>query len=199
MKTIIAFEGIDGSGKSTQLDLLDVHLRMQKKTVRTVKPVTRDSGFFRRLEALVDEIPRNSFCDVVAFERHCRILEATSSGETDADVLLFDRYLFSDIAYAKAYECPTAFIERLADCTPTPDIVVLCDAPVEVAMRRISRRKDILHFQENYSILQRARTAFFEACTMAPKVLIADSWHQSAVATAKQVTDFLSTAQPGGI
>ncbi len=180
MSFVVAFEGIDGSGKTTQIELLSQWLRAAGRTVRTARALTREAPFFRELEDLVGEVPRSSFCDVVAFERYRRIKELTAPSGTESDVILFDRYIFTDYAYARAYGCSTDFIEALMSRTLMPDGLVLCDVPADVAMARIQRRKAILHFQENTATLKRARAAFLESCTPLRQTVCVDSSVQSS-------------------
>jgi len=159
---LATFSGIDGSGKSTLISAVAERLRQRGLEVETVQLVARHTPFFDRLEALIPEITWQSFCDIVAFERYRAACDRITELQSRFDVLLFDRYLYSDYAYAEAHNCELRLIKLLMERAPAPDLSLLCDVPVEVAMSRLRLRDEIWSVQENVPLLERARRAFLE-------------------------------------
>jgi dTMP kinase len=153
---VVCFEGIDGSGKTTQLQRVAERLEADGCTIATLRAVTRDSPFFSYLEDIIDVIDRETFCNIVAFNRYLEIERIVSQRRNDFDVLLFDRYLLTDFAYTRGFECSTKFVEVLLKRAISPDLVVLSDVSIELAMERIGKRVSVLEFQENSKVLSRA-------------------------------------------
>ena len=152
----MCFEGIDGSGKTTQLRRVASRLEVDGYRVATLRAVSRESPFFSFLEAMLDDIDRSTFCSIVAFNRYMEIERLIAENRDDFDVLFFDRYLMTDFSYAKGFGCTTEFIEELLRKVTKPDLVVLSEVSVDVALERISQRESILEFQENREVLSGA-------------------------------------------
>lgn len=150
---IVCFEGIDGSGKTTQLLRVAQRLEADGYTVTTLRAVSRDSPFFAYLEEMIDFIDRETFCNIVAFNRYMEIERLITSRRNDFDVLLFDRYLVTDFSYTKGFGCSAKFVEVLLKRVTSPDLVVLSDVSIDVAMERIHKRVSVLEFQENSKVL----------------------------------------------
>ncbi len=147
----IVFEGIDGSGSSTQAELLYQHFQAQNiAAVLSPEPSNGMIGNMVR-EALRKRIKFTE--DPVQFNRQMAYLFAGDRhdhlyNEIDGVMKLLQagtqvittRYYFSSLAYnansAEEYE----FIYRLNQDFPNPDIVFYFDLPVEVALERVNRR-----------------------------------------------------------
>ncbi|MFB0517519.1 MAG: dTMP kinase [Candidatus Neomarinimicrobiota bacterium] len=143
--TFVTFEGIDGSGKSTQLDLLKRRLEALGKTVAVIREPggTELSEQIRTL--LLDHRSRNLseraeallFSTARAQLVHQVIVPALERGE----VVLCDRYADSTIAYqGYGRELPLDEIittQEFATNHLRPDLKVLLDLPVDVAATRL--------------------------------------------------------------
>ncbi|NCV36576.1 MAG: dTMP kinase, partial [Actinobacteria bacterium] len=97
----ITFEGIDGVGKSTQLDMLEKHLIAQgREVVRTLEPGGTELGQEIRhllLHRKGDVAPRSEALLYAADRAHhveTKIKPALASGK----VVLSDRYFDSSVA-----------------------------------------------------------------------------------------------------
>lgn len=182
---IVCFEGIDGSGKSTLLSAVARALELNGVGAVTLCAVSAGETFFSELRTFIHEVPRASYCDVVAFNRYLRIKELLAAHTDEADVLLFDRYLYSDLAYARSYHCDTTFIEALIGSSAEPHLLVYCDVPVAVAMRRIHSRDRVLEFQENSVVLQGALRGYADIRSSRLNVIAADGCGDLAVVSAQ--------------
>jgi dTMP kinase len=139
----ITFEGIDGVGKSTQLDMLEKHLVAQgREVVRTLEPGGTELGQEIRhllLHRKGDVAPRSEALLYAADRAHhveTKIKPALASGK----VVLSDRYFDSSVAYQGAAreldvqevkDISLWAIDRLL-----PDLTVLLDLPAQEAMNR---------------------------------------------------------------
>jgi dTMP kinase len=145
--TFITFEGIDGSGKSTQLRLLNTFLRARGCNAL----VTREPGGttlgLRLREALLDaheEVDPLTELLVFAADRaqHVRrkLLPALESGA----VVISDRYADATVAYQGAGRgFPPELISQivqLATAGLKPDLTLLFDVSIDESTNRTTRR-----------------------------------------------------------
>lgn len=145
--TFITFEGIDGSGKSTQLRLLNNFLRANGR----FPLVTREPGGtpvgLRLRAALLDaseEVDPLTELLVFAADRaqHVRrvILPALEAGE----VVISDRYADATVAYQGAGRgFPPELIREIVQLATEglkPDLTVLFDVEIEESTNRTTRR-----------------------------------------------------------
>lgn len=147
----IVFEGIDGSGSSTQAELL--HRHFQAHNIPSTLSPEPSNGIIGNL---VRETLRRRFHftdDPEKFNRQMAYLFAGDRhdhlyNEIDGVFKLLregiqvitTRYYFSSLAYNANTPAEYAFIYRLNQDFPDPDIVFYCDLPVDVALERVQRR-----------------------------------------------------------
>lgn len=159
----IAVCGIDGSGKSTQAAELARRLSRQGRRatlIRLIDPATSDASLLFRHH---DHLTTQSFCDAIAFSRRLEIRRVFENpAHATAEHLVFDRFAFTDLAYSTAHGVKLAFIRALLAETPRPDLTILLDVPVDLAMQRIVGRGDRWAFQEQPKVLSGARAAYLE-------------------------------------
>lgn len=146
---LVVVEGIDGSGKSTQLHLLKRWLEVGGyKTYFTewnssplVKSATR-RGKKRHLLTPVtfSLIHAADFAD--RYER--QILPLLRSGH----LVLADRYVYTAFARDGARGCPIEWLRNLYQYAVTPDVAFYFRAPLEVAIRRILSGRPRLKYYE---------------------------------------------------
>lgn len=165
----IAFEGIDGSGKSTQIKLLDTYLRGKGVPLfLTREPTDADIGTLIR-RCLKGELPMNEKAVAALFVAdrldhvfgENGLLEKVESGTS----VITDRYYLSSYAYHGAFIPMDWVIEanRLSAEALTPDLTVFLDVPPEDALERIAARGGKKERYEKLESLKRVREKYFEA------------------------------------
>ena len=170
----ITFEGIDGVGKSTQLDLLEAWLIKQgHEVVRTMEPGGTELGQEIRhllLHRKGNVAPRAEALLYAADRAHhvtTKIEPALAAGK----VVLSDRYFDSSIAYQGAAR--QLEVNEVRDISLwavgglEPDLTFLLDMP---AAQALSRRNDTgtepdRLESEEVSFFERARTQYLELAT----------------------------------
>jgi dTMP kinase len=174
---LIAFEGIDGVGKSTQARLLVEKLNRQGFHCVLLKEPTAGkwgqkissmSKFGRTVS--VEEEFRLFFEDRKEDVRK-RISPSLRAGQ----VVIMDRYFYSNIAYQGAEGLDVEFIEREnLKIAPKPEIVIILDLDVEKAHDRIvNMRKEMPnHFEQRLSPV---RQKFLEMAATHKEITILDS------------------------
>lgn len=150
-KLFIVFEGIDSSGKTTQAELLkDYFLSIKEPAVISPEPSNGIIGNLIR-QALKKRInfsrDRNLFDEQMAYlfaaDRHDHLyndIDGVFKLIQDNHHVISTRYYFSSLAY----NCETvekfAFIKKLNDRFPNPDLTIYLDIPIEVSLLRLQER-----------------------------------------------------------
>ena len=163
----IVFEGIDGSGKTTQANRLADMLRaMGREVVQTAEPTGLPSGKAIRV-ALSGEV-KKSECEMAAM-----FVEDRIAHNIDAEIgiqnlvargvdVICDRYYYSSLAYqghATDYEWVKAMNINCPQIRK-PDICIYLDLLPEESLRRISAGRDSLEIYENIETLTKVRKQF---------------------------------------
>jgi dTMP kinase len=147
----IVFEGIDGSGSSTQASLLKDYLGKQgKKAILSPEP---SSGLIGNLirEALRKRLiftqDQQRFNEQMAYlfaaDRHDHLyndIDGVFKLINDGFYVITTRYYFSSLAYNAHNLEEFAFIQRLNANFPNPDLVIYLDLPIEVSLQRLVER-----------------------------------------------------------
>ncbi len=139
---LVAFEGLDGSGKSTQARrLADALLERGYGVVPTREPTDGPWGQRIRQSRTTGRLaPREEF-EVFLEDRRLHVDEVIEPALRSGQVVVVDRYYLSSIAYQGARGLdPVAIRAANEAVVPRPDLVFLFDVPVEVGLRRIVDR-----------------------------------------------------------
>lgn len=160
----ISFEGIDGVGKSTQIDLLVKHLNnLGRKTLCTLEPGGTELGAEIRhllLHRKGEVAPRAEALLYAADRAHHVATKIRPALESGQDVIA-DRYLDSSVAYQGAgRELDSTEIRNLslfAVQNLLPDLTILLDLDAEQAQSRRSNTG------EAPDRLEREKKEFFQA------------------------------------
>ena len=146
---LIAVEGIDGSGKSTQMHLLEQWLRYAKLRVfktewnssEVVKEITSKGKRKGTLTPTTFSLLHaTDFAD--RYERN--ILPLLHAGYW----VLSDRYVYTAFARDAVRGCHPGWIRRLYSFARKPDIVFYFRVPVDVAVNRILAGRPKLKYYE---------------------------------------------------
>lgn len=160
----ITFEGIGGSGKSTQAKLLyDWLLKQGCAVILTREPGgTKTGEEIRRMVKEVKEQKLESFTELMLFEadRHETVQKIIIPSVNSGKMVISDRGIDGSIAYQGfGRGLDLTLIDHLtaqATGNRKPDITFHIDIDPQVSMRRIANRKDEqdqfdfekIHFQE---------------------------------------------------
>lgn len=146
---LVVVEGIDGSGKSTQLHLLKRWLEVggyrtyftEWNSSPLVKSATRRGKRRRLLTPMTFSlIHAADFAD--RYER--QILPLLRSGH----LVLADRYVYTAFARDGARGCPVDWLRNLYQYAVVPDVTFYFRAPLEIAIRRILSGRPRLKYYE---------------------------------------------------
>ena len=140
----IVFEGIDGSGKSTQAELFFKKLIASgRKSVKLFEPTNGTTGIEIRSHLKKKEMPSPEFMlDLFIKDREYDLQENIQPAFDNGYIVVMDRYYHSNAAYQGAMGLDPEFIlqENLSKKFPVPDRVYFIDIPVKTAVARIKKR-----------------------------------------------------------
>ena len=164
----IVFDGIDGAGKTTQLDMLARRMTDDGESVYiTAEPTGSDIG--RLLRSALSGADKRSECEMAVMFVLDRIAHnnAPDSGiralvENGTDIIC-DRYYYSSLAYQGSstdYEWVKSLNLRCPEIRK-PDLCIFLDLTPEQSLERITRGRDKLEIFENVETLTKVRERFF--------------------------------------
>ena len=194
----IVFEGIDGAGKTTQINLLANYLRQQGRSVYcTAEPTESVSGGLLR-DAL-SGFSRRTICEMAAMFVFDRInhnvnpVNGIQKMLADGFDVICDRYYYSSLAYQGSGTDPEWVSNMNLNCPEImhPDVCIFLDLTPEQSMARINRNRATQEIYENEEKLTQVRNQFyrvFEQLKERDNIQIVDAYrpveeiHQSIVA-----------------
>lgn len=165
----IAFEGIDGSGKSTQMKALQKYLEsLGKKVYITREPTDSPVGSLVH-QCMTGRVQTDdrTIALLCAADRVDHLHNATNGiirKLEDGYFVITDRYLFSSYAY-QGVQAPLDWvieINRTAAETLKPDLNIYIDIDPAQSFSRVSKRLDRERYEE-LKTLAAVRDKYFEA------------------------------------
>lgn len=176
---LISFEGIDGSGKTTQIQNLVSQLRTQGYTVTTLREPggTKISESIREL--LLDsrsQINPMAEAMLYAAARAQLVQDVVEPLLDQGMIVLADRFIDSTIAY-QGYGRGLSIeglrqLNNLATGGLEPDLTILLDIPAENSHRQLSLFDRIE--QEGLEFQNRVRQGYLEMAAILPRFKVID-------------------------
>lgn len=170
---LIAVEGIDGAGKSTQIERLARALRDSGVDVVCSKEPT-DGAWGKKLResALTGRMSLDEELEYFIQDRRQHVRELIGPALAAGDTVLLDRYFYSTIAYQGARGADVAALtEQMVAEFPLPEIVFLIDVSPEVGLHRVAQsRGDVPNEFERAESLRDVREVFLSLEQARPEV-----------------------------
>ncbi len=170
MSRFIAFEGIDGSGKSTQAKLLAERLQQENiPVVLTCQPTSEPIGkMIRAIFAGQQKADQHTIAALFAADRLEHILN-TENGILhllgEGNTVVTDRYLLSSYAYQGVQVSLDWVMElnRKSSNLLFPDLTFFIDLTPEDCMQRITQNRTHIEPYETLDNLKKVRAMYFAA------------------------------------
>ena len=160
---LIVFEGTDGTGKSTQLQLLATVLQDKGVAVVTTREPTEGQygQKIRELYSHRSTVSLEEELDLFLADRKEHVDTLLTHALAEGKVILCDRYYLSTVAYQGAAGLDPADILTRNDFAPTPDLALLFYAPIQTGVQRITEgRGETLNDFEKEDYLQKVAAQF---------------------------------------
>lgn len=192
----IVFEGIDGSGKTTQAKMLAAALEAKGiKTALTAEPTSLPTGRALR-EALSGKV-KKSECEMAVLFVADRIAHNIEGEDSigalvgEGAYVICDRYYYSTLAY-QGQSTDYAWVKSMNLSCPEirkPDLCIYIDLLPEQSLERISKGRESIEIYENLETLTKVRSKFLSVIddlSSTDKICIIDGY-RSAEAVAADV------------
>lgn len=150
LKNFVVFEGLDGSGTTTQLDLLNRRL----ETVGIPRWCTREPtrGVVGRL--IREVLSGGVSCEPATLAylfgadrwEHVFGADGVRAHVEAGEVVASDRYFFSSLAY-QSIDVEYDIVDQINGPFPLPEILFFLDVPADVCAERISTRRNVEIFE----------------------------------------------------
>jgi dTMP kinase len=163
---LVAFEGLDQSGKQTQAELLRDYVVSDGRECRLISFPDYQTPIGNELSrALHGE--REYGADVMQllyvanrYEKRVQMVQWLRDGV----VLLCDRYVASSIAYGEAQGLDARWLGEIQRFLPPPDLTILLDIAPETAATRKASGRD--RYERDLALLSRVRESYARQSTL---------------------------------
>lgn len=195
----IAFEGIDGSGKSTQVKLLSYNLKNAgHKVYLTCEPTDNPTGkLIRDIFNHKTEADHRTIAGLFIADRLDHLLNKTNGiikMLEEGFTVITDRYYFSSYAYQGTH-IPMQWVidaNSLSADLLRPDLNIYIDISPEAGMERLNSDRSSIELYETVENLHNVRNKYKEAFEMlkrkenifeldgnrAPHVIASEIWNE---------------------
>ena len=160
---LVNLEGIDGCGKSTQSKLLREKLKEEGEKVIILKEPTKRPHGQKLWDVLHGKrkASNEEILELFVLDRKQHVEEKIQPALDDGTVVLMDRYYYSSMAYQVAGGIDVEEIREKHVFAPRPDVVLIFDLPVSVALERVKEHSDADEFEKDEH-LEKVRTAYLD-------------------------------------
>ncbi len=160
---LLAVEGIDGAGKTTQVRKLQQVLKLAGETVVSSKePTDGQWGSILRKSAQTGRLSLEEELATFVKDRTEHVERVIQPGLEDGAIVILDRYFYSTIAYQGARGADSSKVRNEMESRfPVPDAVFILDVDPVVGIHRIAndRGEEPNHFEDRKSLAD-ARSIF---------------------------------------
>lgn len=173
----IVFEGVDGAGKTTQINILQKKLVANGfDVVRTLEPGGTNAGQTIRNLVFTNELDPVTEVFLFAADRAEHVRKVIAPALDAGKIVVSDRFLLSSVAYqGYGKGLGAEFVEEInkhALDGVSPDLTIILDIPVDRALKRVQNANRF----ENLELQSKVRDAFLtEANKNKTKIVIIDS------------------------
>ena len=157
---LIAFEGLDQSGKQTQAERLRDVLVAERRLVRLLSFPAYETAIGAEIERALRGLHEYSsevmqLLYVANRYEHKSLIEAEKARGT---ILVCDRYLASSVAYGEAQGLDAQWLIDVQSHLPQPDLTFLLDIAPDVSARRKAHDRD--RYERDLALLGRVRESY---------------------------------------
>jgi len=143
---LIAFEGIDGAGKSTQAELLYQRLKEANfKVIISKEPTEGEWGqkIKRLLKQGRRDIQPQEELEWFLRDRYQHVAKVIIPNLKKKKIIILDRYYFSTMAYQGSLGInPEEIEKRNLEFAPEPDLLFLIELTPYLGIKRIKRKRE---------------------------------------------------------
>ena len=160
---IIAFEGLDKSGKRTQSELLAQELSERGYNVVHSEFHRYDTPTGKLIRQFLDgeyKAPQLAIECIMAADKYAQLDWFKELEQQGIDVLILDRYTLSQLVYAKAQDVDADFVYGILELLPAPTFEFYLDISVEESIGRKGQHGENDLYERNHAFLQKVQAEY---------------------------------------
>jgi len=160
----IVIEGLDGSGKTTQADLLAKKLSQKHSVFLTAEPSRGKIGTFIRKGCLYEDkrLPTEAEALLFAADRIEHTQKEVKPALDAGKLVICDRYIYSSLAYQGSAGLSLDWIVTINARALQPDFSVFIDVDPERVLERLQRKKSVMETLETQKKVRKVYIKFVE-------------------------------------
>ena len=162
---LVAFEGLDQSGKQTQAEGLRDFVAAQGRECQLLSFPDYDTAIGSEISKALHG-DRDYAADTLQllyvanrYEKRTMIETLLAAGTT----IVCDRYVASSIAYGEAQGLDAGWLSDVQRFLPTPDLTIVLDIAPETAVQRKATNRD--RYERDLALLSRVRKSYLRQGT----------------------------------
>jgi len=167
---LIAIDGIDGAGKTTQCNMLAQWLNSQGYKAVVIKEPSEKGKYAEQIKIRKQHHRISNFLESPEIELRLFVEDRRENVEKRIKpnlekkrIVIMDRYYFSTIAYQSVLGIDkNRIIKMNEEFAPIPDLTIIIDVPPVVGVKRINGRGDTCDSFEKKDYLEKVREVFLQ-------------------------------------
>jgi len=159
----IVFEGLDGSGRSTQVKKIGEFLVNKGFNIVLTKEPTQDSEAGRKIKKiLIEKIETEplELQKLYAQDRKEHLEKKVIPALKEGKLVISDRYFFSTFAYGSAHGANLEELIKLNSGFLYPDLIFLFKVSARICLERIEKRGGPKELFEKQEMLEKVSRAY---------------------------------------
>ncbi len=179
----ICIEGLDGSGKTTQAQLLTTSLSEKYSAVYTAEPSQGKIGTFIRECCLYEgtRLPTEAEALLFAADRIEHMQNEVAPALAEGKLVICDRYIYSSLAYQGSAGLSLDWIKTINARALQPDFSIFIDVSPQRVLERLQRKKSVM---ETLEIQRKVREVYLKFVEKGELIRIDGDKPKDAVADA---------------
>lgn len=190
----IVFEGLDGSGSSTQAKMLQENLVNLGHDALQTKEPTNDLPIGK----LIRRYLQHEFATdpkalqlLFAADRLDHIQKVIKPAQAEQRIIISDRYFYSSIAFGSSVEVPYEWLRDLYKDFLKPDLVFLLKVSPAECIRRIEKRMGSKELFEREESLKQIWKQYEKILAENPHFHLIDAENQDKFTSANQILEIV--------
>ena len=191
----IVIEGLDGSGKTTQANILAKKLSEKYKVLCTAEPSQGKIGSFIRDSCLYEQKRMHIEAEALLFAAdRIEHMENEIEPALEQDkIVICDRYIYSSLAYQGSTGLSLDWIKTINARALQPDFSIFIDVFPARVLERLQRKKSVMETLETQQKVREIYIKFVEKNELIlingdkPKGLVADELYSKVLSLLKTV------------
>jgi len=188
----ISFEGPDGSGESTQSDLLAKWFKKNKMKVFKTKEPTNNiiGGIIRTILKKEWKVDLKTFALLFTADRAHHVNTEIEPLLKKGVNVISDRYMLSTFVY-ESDGIPVKWLKQLNDPFPKPDLTFVLDVPGKICVERIAKSRFGFELFEKEKQLEEIRNRYKKMEKILPNVFIIKGYDRTPKEIHEEIVDIV--------